>query len=145
VNSLKLGTYEWLKADEVRLMLESNKCSASITCSLNIPGIMFINFIGSRGYLHVDVSRGAIIKHKPSDKLFNKGLDNLWTSCQWINATISRSLIHVFNQYHDDHYYYIKEYVNALLTGQELPVTIETARKITKLYQEATDLIPSSK
>lgn len=144
VHSRKLGNHEWLKVDELRIMLESNNGTATIICSLNSPNIMFVNFIGTKGCLHVPISRGAVIKHFPSDKLFSKGLDNLSTSYQWVNATASEAIKHIFNQYHDGHYYLIKSFIDALQRGHELPVSLEKARKLTKLYQETTDLIPRS-
>jgi predicted dehydrogenase len=145
VNSLKLGTHEWIKADEVRIMLESSTCAASVTCSVNVPTIMFINFIGTKGFLHVSITRAATISHFPSGKFITQGLDNLWTSFQWVNETISVAIKHIFNQYHDGHYYVIKKYIDALKKGNDLPVSLETARKVTKLYQEVTNSIPNGK
>jgi len=145
VNSLKFSTHEWLKADEVRIMLENSTCTASVTCSLNVPSIWFINFIGTKGYLHVSIARGVAIIHFPADRFFAKGLDNLWTSCQWTNDTICVAIKHIFNRYHDGHYHIIKRFVDALQKGDEPAVSLETARKVTKLYQEVTNLIPNSK
>jgi len=145
VNSLKFGTYEWLEVDEVRIMLEGGNCTASIVCSLNVPDIYCVNFIGTKGYLHVPVSRGAITSHFPSDNLFIKGWGNVRTSCQWINATIGMAIMHMFNQSHDGHYYLIKEFVDAVRKGGEPPVSLESARNVTKLYQEVTNLIPTGK
>ncbi len=143
-NSLKLSTYEWLKADEVRIMLEGSTCTASVMCSLNIPGTWFINFIGTKGYLHVSITKGAVIvSHYPSQKLFTKGLDNLWTTYQWMNATICGAIEYIFNLYRDDgHYYLIKEFIDAVRKGCDVPVSLESARNVTRLYQEATNSIP---
>ena len=142
VNCRKLGNYDWLKVDEVRILLESSTAMATITCSLNSPDILFLNFIGTKGYLHVAVSSGAIITHFPSDKRFIKGLDNLRASYQWLNATAFAAMNYITGRYHDGHYYLIKNFVDALQNGHELPVSLEKARKLTRLYQEVTNLIP---
>jgi predicted dehydrogenase len=142
VHSQKLGNYEWLKVDEVRILLESSIGTATITCSLNSPDILFLNFTGTKGYLHVAVSSGAIITHFPSDKRFIKGLDNLRASYQWLNATTFAAMNYISGRYHDGHYYLIKNFVDALQNGHELPVSLEKARKLTRLHQEVTNLIP---
>jgi predicted dehydrogenase len=142
VHSRKLGNYEWLKVDEVRILLESSIGTATIVCSLNSPDIMLLNIIGTRGCLHVDVSRGAVITNYPSDRRFIKGLDNLRTSYQWLNATACAAFNYISGRYHDGHYYLIRSFIDALQNGSELPVSIEKAKKLTKLFQDVTSSIP---
>lgn len=142
VHSKKMGNYEWLKVDELKILLESSVCTATITCSLNSPDILFLNFTGTKGCLHVAISRGAVITHFPSNKRFIKGLDNLRTSCQWLNATACAAINYITGRYHDGHYYLIKNYIDSLQNGHELPVSLDKASRLTKLYQEVTSLIP---
>lgn len=40
VSSLKVGTYEWLPVDEVRIMLEGSACTASVVCSLDRKSVV---------------------------------------------------------------------------------------------------------
>ena len=84
VYSRKLSDYDWLVADELRIILEGESGVATIRASCNAPRhIMTLAVFGRKASLHVSISGGVVIRYVGAQrKRFPDGLQNVGTAYQ---------------------------------------------------------------
>ncbi len=143
VYSQKLGSYDWLTTDELRVILKGNNSVGTITSSVNGPNdILAVDILGTKANLQVGISSGVMIRHIVTrGGRFSRGLDNIWTAFQWSAGTASTTLNVILGRHHDGHYNLIKRFIESLRDDTELPVTVEEAREAVRLYEAITSQI----
>ena len=137
VYSRKLSGYDWLAADELRVILEGENSVATIRASVNAPrSLMALDVFGTKASLHVSISSGVVIRYVGSRrKRFSDGLENIGTAYQWLAGTASGALRVALRPYGIGHHNLIEGFVESLQNDTELPVTAEEGREVTRLYQ----------
>jgi len=140
VHSRKLSSYDWLVADELRVILEGENGMATITESVNWPkDIMILDIFGTKMSLHVDLWGAVMTKYAVASRgRFSRGLENLQLGFQRLGGTASTAFSVISGRFHGGHHILIKKFINSLRSGTELPVTVEEAREVVRLYEAIT-------
>jgi len=139
----KLSSYDWLAADELRVILEGENSVATIIASVNGPRTTTaLDIFGTKASLHVSISNGVLIRYTGSRiDHFSRGLENIRTAYQWLADTASIALRVALRRYHTGHYHLIERFIESLQNNTELPVTAEEGREVMRLYQAITSQI----
>lgn len=146
VSSQKIGHYDWLEADELRVILESKNSLATINSSVNGPSnSMAIDFIGTKTSLHLNsVSNGVIIKDTTVRRnRLPRDLENLSITTQWLVGSVSNVVRGILGRHQNGHYNLIKRFIQSLKDNTELPVAVAEVRAMMRLYDAITSQIPT--
>jgi len=139
--SRKRGDFEWMKNDELRVLVESDNGLGSIAASCNslIHGDA-LEILGSKMALRADLwGRTLITFHPRSDQsAFSVGRSNLDLSLQLfkvVGSTVS-SAIKVFRGEVSAHYAFISRFIDSVLEDSEPPTTGQDGRDTVKALEE---------
>ncbi len=138
VHAWNISGDESMVADELRVTLKGKGGIATIAASVNGPSDVFAaDIFGTGGSLYVQ--NGVVIRRLPRTTApASRAKENLLTASQLLTGTASAALRAALGRYHDGHYTEIRSFIAALQDGTELPVTLDEAREVTRLYQEIT-------
>jgi len=137
----RLGDYSWMKADELRVLVESDNGVGLVVASCNSPfhGDSLYVF-GSKMCLQVDLWGRSVIKYKPrTEQPFSVGMGNLSLAGQFVSligTTVSNSVTAVFGgEKVSAHYGFLEAFVRAVESDGKLPVGEEDARDNVRIVE----------
>jgi predicted dehydrogenase len=146
----KLGDYAWMKADEARILLNAHNGIGSIVASCNSPyhGDT-LNIFGTKLGLQVDLWGRSVIKYKPkTENPVSVGKANLSLAGQFLGllgTTVSNALVATFRgERVSAHFGFLREYINSIKNGGNLPVSEEEAREEVRIVERICELIDNS-
>ena len=143
VNSRKLGSYDWLTADELRITLEGKNGIATIISSINtLEDNVLIDVLGTKMGLRVSLWNSALTTFgRGGHRRVTRGLENLRQGFAILIGTALAALNFTLGRQHRGHYTLIQGFVKSLQNGSEPPVTVEEAREVVRLYEAITEQI----
>lgn len=137
----KLNEFPWMKADELKVLIEAEKTVGSIVASCNSPfhGDT-LNILGTKLGLQVDLWGRSVIKYKPrTEDPVSVGISNLNLASQFLGllgANLSNMSRMVFGGIKvSAHYYFIFEFVRSVLENKDSPVSPEDARENVRIVE----------
>jgi predicted dehydrogenase len=148
VHSRKLGSRDWMAADELRVILEGKNGLATITESVNWPeDFMVLDIFGTRMSLHVDIWGAAMTRYGVAGggRRFGRGWQNLELGFQRLGGTASTTWSVISGHFRDGHRSVLARFFESVRTGIGMPVTVEEAREAVRLYQLVTAKIEPEK
>ncbi|MBA7572778.1 MAG: hypothetical protein GH159_01695 [Dehalococcoidia bacterium] len=141
VHSRKLGSRDWLAADELRVILEGENGLATITESVNWPeDFMVLDIFGTEMSLHVDIWGAVMTGYAVAGGggRFSRGGQNLEQGFQRLGGTAATAFNVISGRFRDGHRSVIQQFFESVRTGIGMPVTVEEAREAVRLYQAVT-------
>jgi predicted dehydrogenase len=141
VHSRKLGSRDWIAADELRVILEGERGLATITESVNWPeDFMVLDIFGTEMSLHVDIWGAVMTGYGAAGGggRFHRGWQNLEIGCQRLGSTAAAAFNILSGSFRDGHRALIGRFFESVRTGIGMPVTVEEAREAVRLYQAVT-------
>jgi predicted dehydrogenase len=142
-----LSGYPWMKADELKVLVNGDNGVGLIVASCNSPfhGDSLYLF-GSKMCLHVDLWGRSVIKYKPrTEQPLSVGKANLVLASQFlslIGATFSNSFTAIFRgEKVSAHYGFLKAFFEALRTDGKMPVSEEEARENVRIVETICHMI----
>jgi len=148
VHSRKLGSRDWMAADELRVILEGENGLATITESVNWPeDFMVLDIFGTRMSLHVDIWGAVMTRYAVAGGggRFRRGGQNMGLGFQRLGGTAAASFKVLSGRFRDGHRSVIQQFFESVRTGIGMPVTVEEAREAVRLYQAVTAQVRSKK
>jgi len=141
VYSKKLNDNESIAANELRVVLQNENSVATITASVSGPSeTMALDILGTKASLYV--SNGIVVRHTPiQNSCSSRGLNNIQSASQLLTGTTSATLRAFCGRLKDGHYNFIRKFIVSIQNKTELPVTLEEAREVVRLYEEITSQI----
>lgn len=146
----KLSNYEWMKADELRVLCNANNGIGSVLSSCNSPfhGDT-LNVSGTKMSLQVDLWGRTVIKYKSrTTDPVSVGKSNLGLASQFLGvlgATISNSFTATFSgEKVSAHYGFLNEFVKAIKTNGKLPASEEEAKENVRIVDEICKMIDTT-
>jgi predicted dehydrogenase len=144
VHTRKLGSRDWLAADELRVILEGKNGLATITESVNLPSdFMVLDIFGTKMSLHVDIWGAAMTGYAVAARrsLYKRGRQSLEIGFQRLGDTAATAFNVVSGRFHDGHFNLIHQFFDSVWSGIGIPVMVEEAREAVRLYQAVTTQI----
>ena len=148
VHSRKLGSRDWLAADELRVILEGKNGLATITESVNWPeDFMVLDIFGTRMSLHVDIWGAVMTRYGVAGGggRFRRGGQTLEQGFQRLGGTAATAMSVISGRFRDGHRSVIQQFFESVRTGIGMPVTVEEAREAVRLYQAVTAQVKPKK
>jgi len=146
----KLSNYDWMKADELRVLCNAKNGIGLVLSSCNSPfhGDS-LNVFGTKMCLQVDLWGRTVIKYKTrTQDPVSVGKSNLSLASQFLGilgATLSNSFTATFRgEKVSAHYGFLYEFVKAIKTDGKLPATEEEARENVRIVGEICKMIDAS-
>jgi len=137
----RLSGYHWMKADELRALVEADNGVGLIVASCNSPfhGDSLYIF-GSKMCLQVDLWGRSVIKYKPrTERPLSVGKGNLSLALQFlslIGTTVSNSSTAIFRgERVSAHYGFLEAFVRAVENDEKLPVSEEDAKDNVRIVE----------
>jgi predicted dehydrogenase len=141
VHSRKLGSRDWMAADELRVILEGESGLATITESVNWPeDFMVLDIFGTEMSLHVDIWGAAMTRYAVGGgkSRFKRGRQGLEQGFQRLGGTAAAAFKVLSGRFLSGHRVLIGRFFESVRTGIGMPVTVEEARETVRLYQAVT-------
>jgi predicted dehydrogenase len=141
VHSRKLGSRDWMAADELRVILEGERGLATITESVNWPeDFMVLDVFGTEMSLHVDIWGSVMTNYAVAGrgKRFSRGWQNLRLGSQRLGGTATTAFNVLSGRFRGGHDVLIRQFFESVRTGIGMPVTVEEAMETVRLYQAVT-------
>jgi predicted dehydrogenase len=140
VHSRKLGSRDWIAADELRVILEGENGLATITESVNWPeDFMVLDIFGTKISLRVDIWGAVMTGYAVAmGGRFSRGWQNLGLGFQRLGGTADTAMSVISGRFRDGHRSVIQQFFESVRTGIGMPVTLEEAREAVRLYQAVT-------
>jgi predicted dehydrogenase len=141
VYSRRLSNRNWLLADELRVVLEGRNSLVTITESVNLPDdFMLLDIFGTKMSLHVDLWGLVLTRYAVAGGggRFARGRQNLELGFQRLAGTAGTTARVISGYYHSGYFSLIRRFLESVRSGIGIPVTVEEAREVVKLYQAVT-------
>ena len=146
----KLSSFEWMKADEVRVLFGADNGVGLVVASCNSPfhGDA-LNILGTKMGLHVDLWGRYVIKYKPrTEDPVSVGKSNLNIAFQFLGllgATASNAFtMGLGGEKVSAHYGFLCAFVDAVQGKGKLPVGEEEARENVSIVEKICRMIDES-
>ena len=138
VYAAKIGDYDWIATDELRVILKSEKGLGMITSSLNWPiDMAMLDIFGTKKNIHIYFNN-AVMNTYGSTRYgrLSRGLENVRQSSHTLTSTASTALSIALGRHHYGHYAVIRGFIECVRDGTEPPVTAEDGRDVVRLYED---------
>jgi len=143
VSARKLGSYDWVVADELRVILEGENGTATITSSCNsLRETKALVFFGTKMNLLIDIPNSILFTYSGSD-LSRPILEDLRRAFQQASNGVRRSLTWISGRHHGGHDTLIRRFIESIQNATDSPVTMEDAREVTRVYEKIVAQIDS--
>jgi len=145
VYSRKFSNYDWVVADELRVILQGERGLGTITESCNwARDTMMLDIFGTRMNLHIDLWGSTIITYALGGYgRFSRGMENLSQGVRQLTGTVSTALKVILGRLGSGHYNLIQRFIESIQNDTESPVTAEEAREVVRVFEEITGQIGS--
>jgi predicted dehydrogenase len=135
----KLGRSEWMKNDELRVLLEGRNGLGNVLASCNsyIHGDT-IDILGSKMALRADLWGRTVITFKPHTRsALSVGMSNLALSSQFLKVlgTTASTFFKASRGKASAHYMFISRFIQSLTENTEPPTTAEQGREAVVLLE----------
>ena len=140
VYARKLCSYEWVAADELRVILEGKRGTGMLTASCNWPkGGSTLDVLGTEKNLHIDLQTGVLTKFGTGGESRPwRALDNLSQGYQLFTCTTSAALNTLLGRQHSGHHTLIQKFVESIINDTEPPVTGEEGKEVVRVLERIT-------
>jgi predicted dehydrogenase len=136
----KSSSYDWVVADEIRIILKGGKGMGAITCGCSSSkDKVILNIYGTKKNLRIDLWNSVITEYgvgtgtRPS-----RALENLGQSFSILASTVSTTLSVVSGKFHTGHYTLIRRFIQSIQNDTEPPVTLQEARDVIEVVEKIT-------
>lgn len=145
----KLADFEWIKADEVKVLIEAENGVGSIVASCNSPfhGDT-LSILGTKLGLQVDLWGRTVIRYRPkTEDPVSVGKNNLYMASQLLRP-LAANLMNMSKMLFGGvrvsaHYDFILEFIRSILEDRELPVSPNESRENVQIVENICNQIDS--
>lgn len=136
----KHSSFPWVKADELKVLLEAEKGLGSFCISFNSPRVSFtIDIFGTKRSLHLDNFTMTMIQHNSGGyRIRDFVIDKLSSSVQLVNASVSSVIKTIFGHkwYKNGHYILIDQFITSMRNDMDPPITGEDGRQCLMVLED---------
>lgn len=140
VHTRKLNNYDWMVADEIKIILEGRKGVGAITFSCSSPkDKVIINIFGTKRNLRIDLWNSVMTGYGVGgESLPSRAWENISQGFSILASTIFTTLSVISGRFHWGHYNLIRRFIESIQNDTELPVTMEESREVVRVLEKIT-------
>ena len=143
VNAKKSSHYDWVSADELKVLLDAENSMATISMSGNSSrDITTVDIYGTKMNLHLDFESFIVIKFKSlKHTVFSTIKDNMNTGSKRMISAVTYPLKLVTERRYirSGHYYLIEKFIESIRDDKRPPATGEEGRKVMALQEDISN------
>lgn len=146
VHARKFTQYEWIKSDELRVILNSERgiCTVTVSCSWAKNKVL-IDIFGTKKSLHLDVINSVMSEFGYGEETYGSHVaENIRQGFQLLGGTASAVFNVISGRYATGHETLIRLFVQSMREGTELPVTAEDGREVVRVVEQIAAHVESS-
>ena len=135
-----LNNYDFVSADEIRIIFEGDKGAGTISFSSSSPkSKTIIDIHGTKSHLRIDLLNSAMYEYgRGTDTLMSRGIENLGQSIDVTIKTIATSMKVISGNFHSGHYTLIQRFIKSIQNNTEQPVSWREARHVIEVLEQIT-------
>jgi predicted dehydrogenase len=136
----KSRSYDWLIADDIKVVLKSRKGLGTISYSCNsAKNKVIIDIHGTRRHLRIDLWNSVMIGYGFGTKTrTSRALENLSQSFSILTNTAFTTLNVITGRFYSGHYTLISQFIQSIQNNTEPPVTFQQARDVIEVLEKIT-------
>jgi predicted dehydrogenase len=138
VHTSKIGSYPWMKSDELAVIFNVGRKIGRSYASFNSPrDAVYISIYGKEGIIKLELIN-SILTFLPKRKLsrFSKGFDSIKQAGQIINWVGKNAFKVFFRTWMSGHDEYIKRFAESIISDSEPPVSAIDGMAVVKILEE---------
>jgi len=133
----KLGSYDWVVPDELRVILKGKKGIATIACSCNwVERVIVFDTFGTAKDLVVDLRNNVLITRGRETSSLRALSRNLGDGSQYLAGAVYRALQVIAGRLRIGHYILIRRFIESIQNDTEPPVTVEQCREVVRVCEK---------
>jgi predicted dehydrogenase len=142
-NSRKSSNYDWVAADEIRVIVKGEKGLGTISLLCNsTQSKTILDIHGTKKHLRIDLFNSVMTEYgSGTGNLVSRARENLQQSFSISASTISTSLSVISGKFHSGHYNLIQRFIESISYGAEPPVSLQEARNVIEVMEKVAVLI----
>ena len=136
----KSRSYDWVVADEIRVVLKSRKGMGTISYSSHsAKDKVIIDIRGTKKHLRIDLWNSVMTGYGfGTETRASRALENLGQSLSILTNTTSTTLNVITGKFHCGHYTLIRQFIQSIQNNSEPPVTFQQARDVIEVLEKIT-------
>ena len=143
VYAKRLGSHDWMVADELRVIMEGESGIATINLSFNSHrDAISLVFSATKMNLLIDIPHSIFLTYS-GGRASRPILADLKQAFQYVSNGVSRSLNWSLGRYYNGHYTLIRRFAESIQNATQSPVTMEDAIEVMRLCEKITAQIDS--
>jgi len=146
VHARKFTKYDWVRSDELRVILDSKNgvCTVTISCSWAKNKVL-IDIFGTKKSIHLDVINSVLTEYGYGEETYRSHVvENLRQSWQQFAGTASAIFSVITGRYTTGHEALIRRFIQSMREGTEPPVTAEEGREVVRVVEKIAKQVESS-
>ena len=136
----KSSSYDWVVADEIRIVLKGRKGMGTISYLFNsAKSKTIIDIHGTKKHLRIDFFNSVMTEYGVGTETRpSRALENLGQSLSMLASTVSTTLSVISGKFHNGHYILIQRFIKSIQNDTEPPVTLQEARDVIEVLEKVT-------
>ncbi len=136
----KSSSYDWVVADEIRIVLKGRKGMGTISYLCNsAKSKTIIDIHGTKKHLRIDLLNSVMTEYGVGTETRpSRALENLGQSFSMLASTVSTTLSVISGKFHNGHYTLIQRFIESIQNDTEPPVTLQEARDVIEVVEKVT-------
>lgn len=131
---------DWVMADEINIIVNSEKGMGTISFSSSSPqSKTIVDIHGTKANLHVDLLSATMTEYGAgSGTIPSRALENLGQGYAILSDSLSAMLKVISGRFRQGHQTVIRRFIESIRYGTEPPVTLQEARDVTEAMEKIT-------
>ena len=147
VYARKFSSFEWVAADELRVILNGKKGIGTLTESCNwSKDSMLLDIFGTRMNLYVNLNGGILVKYNSigGESRAGHALDSVSQGYQLLSHTAYAAANVLLGRQRNGHFILIEKFVEAVKNDAEPPVTGEEGKEVVRILEKLDAMMRNS-
>jgi predicted dehydrogenase len=138
--SSKSSSYDWVVADEIRVVVNSEKGVGVISFLNNsAQSKTIIDIHGTKKHLRIDLFNSVMTEYgSGTGSRFSRALENLNQSFAILASTVFTTQSVISGKFHSGHYILIQRFIESIQNDTEPPVTLQEARDVIEVLEKVS-------
>lgn len=136
----KSGSYDWVVADEIGVILSGQRGMATIAGSCNTyKDKVIIDVYGTKKNLRIDLWNSIMTQYSVgTGSRPSRALKNLSQGFSILAGTVSTTSSVISGTFHSGHYTLIRRFIESIQNNKQPPVTLEEAKEVVRVLEKIT-------
>jgi len=140
VESLKLGSHDWMRADELGAIIKGDSGLGTIISSLNrAKETATMEIFGTKTILHVDIYNAVLTRYgRWGSSSSSRAIENVSQALDQVVCTLSTAMKRALGRYHTGDYICVRRFMDSVRHGASPTITGADGREVVRVLADIT-------